>query len=222
MTVSVCAPFWRCQPALDRMVEQYGRLYPDLDIELSICDDGSPEPAVAEGVTLTRLPEKSYPLNPCVPINRAVAASGGDVIVLTNPEMVHEGKPLYRLLELLEDENDYVTGVAYGIGYGRERLLLAGAGVDYTTHGRLPVPLGAHYHFLAAFHRTLWDKAGGFDEEYRHVQGCEDNDWLWRCHRVGARFRAARKGHVWQEKSTTRWGMPHGRELFAAKWPGVV
>ena len=63
--VSVCAPYWKRQGALDGMFEQYERLYPDVDLEFSVCDDGSPEPAVVpEGVILTRLPTKGHALNP--------------------------------------------------------------------------------------------------------------------------------------------------------------
>lgn len=222
--ISVCAPYWMRQAALDDMARTYATLYGTLDLELSVCDDGSPEPARPPDVawppvTITRLPAKERPLNPCVPINRAVEASRGDVIVLTNPETRHDGPVLHELLDMLGHEDDYVTARCYGVGYPRaERLPLAGPEVDYTARGRLPVPAGAHFHFLAAFHRSLWEKAGGFDEDYRHVQGCDDNDWLWRLHAVGARFKCA-EGAVWQRRSEIRWGMPHGKHVFEKKWP---
>lgn len=215
--VSTCAPFWNRQPALDEMVATYRSLYPG--VELSICDDGSIPPAKApEGVILTRLAEKSRSLNPCVPINRAVAASSGDVIVLTNPEVVHRESVLGTMFEALETPWDYVTARCYDVV---SRLWLAGPEVDYSTGGRLPVPPGAHFHFLAMLHRSLWDRAGGFDEDYREVQGCDDNDWLWRLSRVGARFRTA-PVTVYHERSTTRWDLPHGREMFRRKWPEVA
>ena len=88
--ISVCMPFWNRQRFLDESLAEHRRLYPDIDIEISICDDGSIPPAVVpEGVVLTRLPEKRYALNPCVPINQAVNASTHDIIVLTCPEIVH-------------------------------------------------------------------------------------------------------------------------------------
>lgn len=229
--ISVCAPYYRRQHALLGMVNMYNEQYPDLSVELCIADDGSPSPAWTppsqHTVRFAYLPLKNHPLNPCVPINKAVGQSTGDIIVLTNPEVRHEGPVLRELvLRLLEvsgpNRMAYVTARAAGIGYGgRGRFWLAGPEVDYTKHGRLPVPPGAHFHFLAAFWRELWEEAGGFDEEYRHVQACDDNDWLWRCADVGAEFHTV-EGVVTQPKSNTKWGMPHGRTMFHEKWPPTV
>lgn len=223
-TVSVCAPYWMRQDALDHMQRMYRSRYLGLrnreDFEVVIADDGSPEPARVTDprFRVVRLPEKTRPLNPCVPINRAVEASHGEIVVLTNPEMVHDGFVLDELVDMLETEDDYVAARCYGVGYGPDWLWLAGPDTDYTTRGRLPVPPGAHFHFLAAMHRSLWDRAGGFDEDYRGLLGCDDNDFLWRLHRAGARFKCA-EGSVWQRKSETEWNLPHGRELFFSKWP---
>ena len=215
--ISVCAPYWRRQRALDRMVDVYTRLYRHLDLEISICDDGSPEPAVVPPfVTLTRLPTKDHPLNPCVPMNRAVAASSGDILVLTNPELTHRESVLDGMLALLETEDDYVMARCYDEGWGR---WLAGPDVDFTAHGRLPVPPGGQFHFCVMLHRSLWDRAGGFDEDYRHGLACDDNDWLWRLHRAGARFRLA-EGVVYHDSSErVQWGLRHNRDLFYRKWP---
>lgn len=227
--ISVCAPYWNDQAGLDRMAEMYWRLYEDLNPQLSICDDGSPEPAripqVGRGspadVVLTRLPRKREPLNPCTPINRAVNASTRDIIALTKTKLVHDGPVLHEMLGMLTHEDDYVVAPCYGKGYGPPRIWLAGSDVDYNSRGRLPVPPGAHFHFLAVFYRSLWVKAGGFDEEYRNLQACDDNDWVWRLHNVGARFKLA-TGLVWQERSRTRWNLPHGRHLFLEKWPNAM
>lgn len=217
--VAVCVPYWKRQEALDKMFEQYARLYPDLSIEFSVCDDGSPEPArVPEEVTLTRLPAKTHDLNPCVPINRAVEASSAPIIALTNPEIEHRGPVLPELLSLLEGPDDYAMARCWCVD---RRRWLAGPEVDYRKHGRLPVPPGAHFHFLTALRRELWEKAGGFDEDYRRGTGCDDNDWLWRLHSVGARFRLS-EGVVYHYRGDSRWTMPHNRKLFRAKWPEAV
>lgn len=216
--ISVCAPYWMRQPALDRMVEQYGRLYPDMDVELSVCDDGSPEPAVAPPhVILTRLPRKSHPLNPCVPINRAVEASSGEIIVLTNPEIEHRTPVLGAMLAMLEHEDDYVTARCWD---ERWRRVLAGQGcMSYGEGKRGPVPAGAHFHFLAMFRRSLWEKAGGFDEDYRPGKAWDDGDWLWRAHRAGARFKHCEKTVYHDSRNRIKWGMPSNAKLFARKWP---
>jgi len=197
------------------MLATYAVLYQHLPIEFSVCDDGSRPPAVVpDGVILTRLPEKRIPLNPCVPINRAVNASSGEIIVLTNPEIEHWGAVLPAMLAMLDGPLDYVTARCMDT----RGILLAGDGVDYTTHGRLPVPPGAHFHFLAMFRRELWDAAGGFDEEYRMFTACDDNDFLFRIQRAGGVFKSCPLT-VWHERKSTPWVMPHAAALFWRKWP---
>lgn len=218
MRVSVCVPYWNRQKALDKMFEQYDRLYPDLDLQFSVCDDGSPEPAVVpDGVILTRLPAKNHDLNPCVPINRAVEAATGEIVVLTNPEMEHREPVLHELLTLLEGPDDYANARCWCVD---RKLWLAGPEVDYTKRHRVLLPPCAHFHFLAAFSRSLWERTGGFDEEYRHGTGYDDADWVWRASAAGAQFRVA-EGTVYHYRGTTRWTMPSNRELFFRKWPAA-
>ena len=185
--ISVCMPYWQRQRELDRSLAAYRALYRHLDLQVSICDDGSPNPVQAPGCLVTRLPTKEIGLNPCVPMNRAVAASSGDVVVLTNPEIEHTEDVLSGMLPMLEHADDYVTVACRDAG----GLWLAGPQVDYTRNGRLPVPAVAHFQFCAMLPRALWDRVGGFDEDYRHGRICEDYDWLWTLADAGARFKTA-------------------------------
>ena len=164
---------------LKRSIEMYSRVYPDLDIEFSVCDDGSLiAPVLPEGSRLVRLPMKGHALNPCVPINHAVRNATRDVIVLTNPEVDHRQPVLHDMLAALTGPNDYVmTGcrdTRAGDWYAGPLAPVAPVG------GRQPKPPGTHLHFCVMFHKALFERAGGFDEEYRNVPGCDDNDWLWR------------------------------------------
>lgn len=213
--ISICMPYWQRQRELDRSLAAYRRLYAHLDIQIVICDDGSPEPARAPGCVVTRQPAKTIGLNPCVPMNAAVRASAGDVIVLTNPEVEHREDVLTGMLALLEEPEDYVTVACRDVG----GLWLAGPEVDYATHGRLPVPEGAHFHFCAMLTRELFERAGGFDEEYRHGRACEDNDWLWRLEAVGARFRLG-AGVVWHRATPHAYAGVHAtnRDMLVRKW----
>ena len=215
--ISVCAAYWKRQSELDRMVENFAAVYPDLDYELSICDDGSPEPAVrpeSDRLILTHLPRKTIPLNPCRPLNVAVARSQGSLIVLTNPEIEHREPVLQAMAAMLTDPMDYVTCGCWD----SRNVWLAGPLTDYGKRGRLPVPAGAHFHFCAMFTRTLWQEAGGFDEDYRNGHGCEDNDWLWRAWEAGANFKYCPKT-VYHTPSRVSWGLPHNSTLFYRKWP---
>lgn len=210
--ISVCMPYWRRQEELDVSLAAYRRLYGDM--EIVICDDGSPDPVRADGCKIVRLPAKRVGLNPCVPINAAIRASSGDVIVLTNPEVEHREDVLTGMLAMLVGPDDYVTVACRDV----DGTWLAGPGVDYTKDGRLPVPAGAHFHFCAMFSRGLFERAGGFDEAYRYGRACEDADWLWRVEAAGARFGLA-PGVVWHHRT------PHdydnrgsNRDLLTNKW----
>ncbi len=219
--ISVCVPYWDRQAALDRMFENFARVYPMLewgkDIEFSVCDDGSPVPArvpVAPGVTITRLPAKRVPLNPCVPINMAVAASTGDVVVISNPEIGHTEPTLLAMLALLQHEDDYVVARCWD----DRGFWIAHETVRFDRQGRAPVPPGGQFHFCAMMHRSLWNKAGGFDEEYRRVHGHDDNDWLFRLHAVGATFLVAPSTVQHPHTTGLKWNLPSGRRLLREKW----
>ena len=223
--MSVCIPYWERQVALDRMFPNYMKLYSecrDIRLEFSVCDDGSPtQPArVPSHCILTRLPKKDHPLNPCVPINHAVASSSGEIIVLTNAEVEHREPVLDEMRSLLgpPGEQRYIIASCKEVESGG---WLAGPEVDYRKQGRSPVPPGGHFHFLAMFWRQLWNRAGGFDEDYRNGQACDDNDWLWRLWSVGARF-VTTQGVVWHHRGTRlKWKLPHNNKLLRQKWPQI-
>lgn len=211
--ISVCMPYWQRQKALDKSLAAYARLYEW--IEISICDDGSPEPVQAPGCTVTTLPAKTVGLNPCVPMNHAVRASSGDVVVLTNPEIEHREDVLGGMLAMLEGPDDYVTVSCRDVN----GMWLAGPKVDYTKNGRLPVPEGAHFHFCAMLSRELFERVGGFDEGYRNGRSCEDNDWLWSLDAAGAKFKLA-PGVVWHHQTPHTYAGTHtsNRDRLFARW----
>lgn len=221
MTISVCMAYWRRQPALDRSLAAYRRLYADLDLEIVVADDGSPIPVYAPGCVVVSLPKKRGPLNPCVPLNAAVQASKGELIVLTNPEIEHVEPVLSQMAALFENENDnenvYVTARCVDV----DGAVLAGEGVDYRTGGRLPVPPGAHFHFCAMLSRSLFDRAGGFDESYRHGQAYEDADWLWRLNELGVQFRHVPIA-VRHYRSGVRWRLPLNDTRYLQRWQHTV
>lgn len=214
MKISICMPYWQRQKALDKSLAAYRRIYQHLDLEISICDDGTPEPVKADGCVVTRLPTKTVGLNPCVPINKAVRASTGDVIVITNPEIEHRSDVLSGMLKML-DADSYVAASCRDIN----GMWLAGDLVDYSKNGRLPVPKGAHFHFCAMMHRELFERCGGFDEAYRFGVACDDNDFLWSLHSVGAKFKLS-QDVVWHHATPhTRSGThSSNRQRLIDKW----
>lgn len=221
--ISICMAHYNRPNELDEGVYSIFKTYPQLDFEISICDDRSRGPLSLDRfpsgqrahIRLSWLMGTPEPRNPCAPLNLAVNRSKGDVIVLTNPEIIHTKPVLTEMLEVLEAAGPmaYVTARCED-----ERGVIAGREVDYSKDGRLPVPKRAHFHFCAMLHRSLWEKAGGFDEDYRNGQACEDNDWLWRLHNAGAEFFHV-DTPVWHIQTKLKWNLPHNKDLFYKKWP---
>jgi GT2 family glycosyltransferase len=88
--------------------------------------------------------------------------------------------------------------------------------------GRAKRPAGAGFHFCSMMHRSLFYEVGGFSEEYRDGQGYEDNDFLWKLHAVGAKFRIADElvtdHHRCPRTEWPKGGAERNRAIFEAKW----
>lgn len=208
-------PYWNRPRELERSLASYAKVYPDLDIEFSICDDGS-SPALqhtsfganAHKVWLTALPPKADARNPCVPINRAVRNCTNDLIVLTNPETEHRERVLDQMLDAWTGPNDYVIAgcrdTTHGAWYAGEGRSMTGA----------LAPPGIQYHFCVLFHRDLFERLGGFDEDYRDGHGYDDNDWAWRLHAVGDVNVKYVPGVVWHVRQIMQRSLWRGPQLL--------
>lgn len=216
---------------MERNLRAYRALYSHDDIELVIVDDGSPEPAVADDlypwpVKIVRLPGKAIALNPCTAFNAGVAASSGEFIVLTNPEVLHSSPILPALcLELKAlGPKGYVAAACWGIKAGWW-YCHSSEMPEAASVGRARMPDGAGLHFCSMLHRAFYDAIGGFDEAYRDGQGYEDNDLLWKLHAAGARFKIAdelvTEHHDCPPSQWPPGGAARNRAIFEAKW-GVV
>jgi len=196
----------------------YHAFYTDMDLEFSICDDGSEPEVIAYDCVVVQLPKKTRALNPCLPINVAVDNSNADIIVLTNPEVTHTERIFPQMIERLKTPWDYVIAACRQKKTGH---WICGSHVQGTDNGRMPFPRGSGFHFCTMFHRSLWELAGGFDEDYRKGQACDDNDWLWRLEDVGVNFIMCDHLVVEHYDLDTKW--PHGglrrnKKLLRKKW----
>lgn len=226
--ISLVWPYWDRQAAADRSCELLAKHYSDLDFELIVVDDGNVEPYrvpkhLPFGVAVVRLPLKHKPLNPCVPLNAGVSIALGNIIAISGPEMMHT-KPILAQMreELGTDEKKYVIAAVWYADRKRWHCHSTNKRTDAGDVGSM-LPPGADYHFMTMMHRSLWDAAGGFDEDYRPGAGYDDPDFVMRLHRAGAKFlirddlvvEHTRNGaHAnWTPEMFDR-----NRALFMAKW----
>lgn len=215
--ISIVMPYYERQALLDRGLASIRAQYDAEAFDIVICDDGSPTPVQAPGCHVVTLPKKNYALNPCVPLNRAVAAAIGDVLVITNPEIEHRTPVLYEMAKNL-GPSDYVMAACQDVS-GR---WLCASHVRGGEDGRGFIPFGAGFHFCAMLRRELWNRAGGFDEAYRDGAAFDDNDWLMRLVTVGARFIMRDDLVVYHHRAErVEWpsgGWHRNRALFHEKW----
>lgn len=222
--ISIIMPFWMRQEATDKALKLFEQ-YKGLDFEVIIVDDGSPVPYVLSYYTfpvrVVRLPYKTEPKCPCVPFNRGVEAANGDVLVITNPETLHEKPVLGEMYEELKrlGSDGYVLAAAWCPEQNA-----------WHCHSSLKnenVPEGAGLHFCGMLHRSLWDKCWGFDEAYRDGMAFDDNDFVYRLEKAGAKFCIRDDLVVIHPKTgaTTNWpagGWERNRDLFLLKWKQAV
>jgi glycosyltransferase involved in cell wall biosynthesis len=225
--ISLVWPFWQRQAVADRSCALLAQHYAGLDLELIVVDDGNAEPyrapAMPFPVRVIRLPVKSMPLNPCVPLNRGVAEARGDIIALSGPDMMHTKPVLAQMRdELGDDQKKYVLAAVW---YADRKVWHCHSSYKRSDAGDVGsmLPPGADYHFMTMMHRSLWDAAGGFDEDYRQGCGYDDPDFVLRLNRAGAKFLIRDDlvvEHV-RQGARAAWsaaGYVRNREIFMRKW----
>ena len=180
--ISLILPYWNRQEATDASLCLMAKHYMDLDLEIIIVDDGSPEPyerptLLPLDIQVIRLPFKTMPRNACTPFNFGASRARGDVIAISNPENLHHKPILEEMLSELKDSNTYVTASAWCPDQNRWHAHSSMVRNDSNDVGSF-LPKGAQYHFMGMMKRELWDKIGGFDEDYRLGAGYDDPDLL--------------------------------------------
>jgi len=193
--VAICMPYFDRLDFLDNTMASFiHHGYFDAGyepkIQLSIVDDGSPNtpiPALwgqsyglhGNQFVLQRLPMKNIHLNPCVPLNRAVAQSDAPIILLQSPETYHETQILRKeVVDNLKREDDIIN-------------------VPTKTKNTEKWPWYAHpvhrpvrYWFCQLMTRWMFDGVGGVDEKFRAGTSFDDDylemvlthanaNWMW-------------------------------------------
>lgn len=225
--ISLILPYWQRQEATDESLCLMAKHYMDLDLEIIVVDDGSPKPYEAPtllplDIQVVRLPFKLQAKNPCTPYNAGVMRSRGEYIALSNPENLHRKPILEEMLDSIKTDSDYVMAAAWSAEQNRWHCHSSMNRSNDNDVGKY-LPKGTQYHFMSMMKRELWDKAGGFDEDYRSGAGYDDPDLVMRLHKAGANF-IMRDDLVVEHprkdahSQWTKEGFLRNRNLFLSKW----
>lgn len=185
--ISLILPYWDRQAAADAAIKALDRCYCGTDLEVVIVDDGNRVPFVSPACSLrvrvVNMPIKDEPKSPASCWNAGVAEASGDLIALSCIEVLHINPVLQDMAEEL--------GRTGPMGY-----VLAAAWCPemkewhchsrHHSEGAPAMPDGFGRAFLGMLHKSLYLKAGGWDEEYRDGAGWEDLDFAKRLQRAGA------------------------------------
>ena len=210
--ISLILPYWNRQKAANEALALLDRHYREMDLEIIVIDDGSTPPFEHDFVKIIRLPEKKDAQATCVPINRGVEASKGDIIALSGVEMLHKKPVLQEMLKTLKEgtENTYVSAAVWCPEQNR-----------WHAHSSIrKYPL----HFMTMMNRSLWDRAGGFDEDYREGVCFDDDDFVRRLLRAGMNYVFRDDLVVTHPRRNAKginvpWRLERNRKLFEKKWP---
>ncbi len=218
--ISVIMPYWKRLDVARKTITELQALYGN-DIEIIFVDDGTPglDALRIPGIQYVRLPTKEYGLAPAIPINVGVMVASHDILAISLPEITHDGPIFYQMLEDLEagDDNRYVMAQVYCESL--QQWLCTPTGDTCVQQGRPP---GTGLHFCVMFRRSLWDKTGGFDRDYRYGAAYEDTDFVHRLLKAGADFyfSDAQATHT-RSGAHANWvqgGHQRNAEIFESKW----
>lgn len=173
--------------------------YPLDQLEIIIVDDASsPEESVVDLIKTFNLPIKLFVLdrtkktwmNPCIPNNIGFSKATGDVILIQNPECMHQG----NILEHVENHIKKGIYLNYSCFSIDKKTTM---NIDFTKHMVGPTGEIAHengtngwynhsvykptgYHFCSAITREDLYDLGGFDERFANGLAYDDNEFLHR------------------------------------------
>lgn len=219
--ISLLLPYWDRQEAADKALALLDQHYYGMELEIIVIDDGNAvpfkAPAHMPNVRVLTLPRKDEPKSPVTCWNVGVAAARGDVIVLSCIEVLHTEPVLQQLVDAVREGGPkaYVLAAAWCPDFN-----------EWHCHSTVDPPYnakGTGHAFCAAMHKSLYEQAGGFDEEYREGAGYEDCDFINRLLFAGAKFIKRDDLVVIHPKAgaSIAWGaekFERNRALYEKKW----
>ncbi|MBU1023332.1 glycosyltransferase family 2 protein [bacterium] len=197
------------------------------DVELILLDNGSSDNSLSmilNDYPWVRLIQSSRNLGFCGGIHKAVSESTAECLVFLNNDMILEPGFLDSILKPLDD--DQTVGAVAGLILNETGMKVDYAGGDINLFGwgfqrchNMSIAEFEEKHFdnsyprqffgcggSLAMKRSIWEKSGGFDNDY--FAFFEDVDLGWRLNLMGLKTVLATKARVLHKHHGTASGMP--------------
>ena len=184
MGTSLILPYWDRQEAADKAFALLDKHYAGMpDFEVVVVDDGNAVPFRVPrcklNVQVVLLPKKDKPTPQSKAWNAGVKAASYDVVVLSCIEVLHDKPVLQEMRKALQTEDDYLLAATYCPELKEWQCKSDKRWFD--------LPEGIGPAFLGMLHKSLFHRAGGFDEAYHEGAGYEDRDFARRILKAGGR-----------------------------------
>lgn len=185
MLVSIVIPAYNAERTLDKCLEAC-LAQTHHATEVIVVDDGSTDRTapIAKELPVRYIHQQNQ--GPAAARNRGTQASEGEVVAFTDADCVP--KPDW-IEKLLGGFNGDVTGVGgtYGMADGATPMSRMIHEEIRVRHSRFGPDIDFLGSFNVAYRKEALIAAGGFDEDFRHASG-EDNDLAYRLHTQGGRL----------------------------------
>lgn len=153
------------------------------NVEVIICDDASPVPLVIDRnyrfpIKIIRIaPNNKWWVNPCIPINKAIEAATGELIIIQNPECYHVGDIVDHAIKNITFGKYYVYPCLYVDNFTNLDSAIVDPDSKWYHHPRLNP---TYYHFTSAITAKDLNKLKGFSDIFASGIGWDDNEFLAR------------------------------------------
>lgn len=227
--ISIILPYWKRREALLLTLSSYVKYYSKEEVEVIIIDDGGNDIQEKDflhipiPLRIIHCGDKKVAKNPCIPINIGVKKAKGEIILLTNPEIIHLSRILPVMKNTLKEsgETGFVSAACWDVDRQKWLSHTSITPMQNRRMGRENIPKNSSLHFCALMYKSFFKKVGGFHEAYREGQGYEDNDFLWKLDEAGGVFATLDKCVVHHFNSKTHWpidGLQKNKKIYEERW----
>lgn len=227
--ISIILPYWKRKEALFLTLDSYIRYYSKDEIEIIIIDDGGNDIQeedfhhISIPLRIIHYEKKDIAKNPCIPINIGVSCANGEMILLTNPEIIHCSKILPIMKKELEElgEKGFISAACWDVDRQKWFAHTSITPMQNRRMGRMDIPKNSSLHFCSLMYKKFFNEVSGFHEVYRDGQGFEDNDFLWILDKNGGIFKTLDHCVTHHFNTKTNWpidGHAKNKKIYEERW----